>query len=87
MKNQNQWNASLTWEMYSNETTSLTWGGVFVEIIDANDELSMEEMETFSVQVDYADDETLIWEPYDKVKRLCFRIPYRKDLYQVYEIE
>lgn len=83
----NQWNAMTTWEIYSNETTSFTWGGISIEVIDENDPPSMEEMETFSVQAEYIDDETVLWEPYNKVKRLWFRIPYRADLRQIFESE
>lgn len=86
MKNQIQWNVTTTWELYSNETTSLIWGGIPVDILDAHDDLIIEEVETFSIHAQF-EGEDVIWEPYDRVKKLCFRIPYRKDLYQIYETE
>lgn len=73
-------------ELYSNEVTSLTWGGVTVEIIDEQDTPVIEELETFGVEAKFNGTD-MLWEPTYKGMRTYFRIPYRKDLRQIYETE
>ena len=83
MKSQKNW---ATWELYTNETTSIVWGGIPVEIIESDGVSSMYELETFSVSAQFdVNDQTVSYEPVEyRKKKLYFRIPYSDDLYQIY---